>query len=229
MQRGGQQTGPFYGTKNYLPQDVRMPIVELLNGTLADATVLLTQARFAHWNVKGMEFYGLHQLFDDLAETLEDHVEVVAERITALGGQARGTAGLAVSNCRLPQMPTDVTRGIEYVEILSDRLAIHDANLSEAIERVESYDDVDTADLLNEVSRDVSHFLWLLEAHLQTEPITGGGRQGVSGGGGQRIGGGVQGGGFQEQGLQGQSGGFQSGVRQETTGGQGFQPSPQTF
>lgn len=179
----GQQTqsnGPTFATRNYLSEDVRMPVVDMLNRTLADSTVLVTQAKFAHWNVKGMEFYGLHQLFDEIAEVLEGHVDLVAERITALGGQARGTAGLAVSNCTLPQMPTNLTTGQEYVQVLADHLATHDANLSEAIDAAENYGDVDTADLLNEVSRDVSQYLWFLEAHLQTQPI-GGGSQATAG------------------------------------------------
>jgi starvation-inducible DNA-binding protein len=147
--------------------------MELLNRTLVDTTVLMTHAKYAHWNLEGMEFYGLRQPFDEIAGTLEAHGDMVAERVTALGGEALGTAGMAVSNCRLPSMPTDATTGVEYVEILADTLAIHDADLSEAIETAQRYGDEDTADLLDEVSRDVSQHLWFLEAHLQNQPVSG--------------------------------------------------------
>jgi DNA-binding ferritin-like protein len=33
--------------------------------------VLMTHAENAHWTFEGMEFNGLHQLFDEIAETLE--------------------------------------------------------------------------------------------------------------------------------------------------------------
>lgn len=168
-----QSGGRLFPTQTHLSQSVRVPIVELLNRTLADTMVLMTHAKYAHWNVKGMEFYGLHQLFDEIAELFETHVDLVGERITALGGEARGTVGMAVSNCRLPSMPTDATTGVEFIEILADRLAIHDANLSDAIETAQSYGDTDTADLLNEVSREVSQHLWFLEAHLQSRPAGG--------------------------------------------------------
>lgn len=170
--------GQLFPTQNYLTEDVRVAVVDLLNGALADSTVLLTHAKFAHWNVKGMEFYALHQLFDEIAETVEHHIDEIAERVTSLGGQAQGTAGMAVSNCSLPSMPADAVTGQEYVGLLADRLAIHDANLYEAINTANGYGDPDTADLLNEISRDVSHYLWFLEAHLQTRPVAPSGSRG---------------------------------------------------
>lgn len=179
---GGGPRGRLYPTQNHLGQDARAAMVETLNRVLADTTVLFTHAKFAHWNVKGMEFYSLHRLFDEIAETFEVHVDAVGERITALGGQAMGTAGMAVSNCSLPSMPPDASTGPEYVEILADRLAIHDANLYGAIQTAQEYGDPDTADLLNEVSREVTQQLYFLESHLQTRPIGGTGTDVQSGG-----------------------------------------------
>jgi|GEM_PF-86513 len=190
-QTAGQGGGREFPTASHLSADVRRVTVERLTQTLADLTVLRTQAKYAHWNVKGMAFYGLHDLFDDLAERLSDHVDAVAERITALGGQALGTAGQAVASCRLPAMPTDAVTGQDFVDVMTERLSIVDANLDEAIEAATDTGDVDTADLLNEVSRDVSTYRWFVEAHLQTEPIgaTGTGRgagQGWTGASGQQ-------------------------------------------
>ena len=168
---GGGRQSLLFPTQNYLPRDVRVPIAETLNRVLADTTILRTQVKFAHWNVKGRDFYGLHELFDETAEELEEHADAVAERIAALGAQAMGTAGMAIENCSVPPMPSDAVAGMAYVELLADRLAIHDANLHEAIQTAQGYGDLDTADLLNEVSREVSQQLWFLEAHLQTQPV----------------------------------------------------------
>jgi len=169
---GGEQPRiQMFPTQNYLPEDVRVGVIERLNRTLADTTVLMTYAKFAHWNVKGRGFYALHQLFDEIGEVLERHADELAERITALGGQARGTAGMAVADCTLSPMPTDAITGQQYVEVLADRIAVHDGNLFEAIQVTENYGDPDTADLLNEISREISHYLWFLEAHLQTQPV----------------------------------------------------------
>jgi starvation-inducible DNA-binding protein len=79
-------------TRNDQSLEVRTAVAEQLNHHLADLSDLYTQTKYAHWNVKGRQFWSLHKLFDELAEKVEDAVDEVAERVTALGGIARGTA-----------------------------------------------------------------------------------------------------------------------------------------
>jgi starvation-inducible DNA-binding protein len=166
-----QYDGQMFPTGNYLSEPIRRRSIETLTRALADATVLASHARYAHWNVKGMSFVGLHELFEEIAETFDEHVDALAERITALGGEALGTTRMAADRCTIPPFPQGVVTGPQFVEALTERLAVHDANLSGDIETATDAGDVDTADLLNELSRDVSQYLWFLEAHLQTQPI----------------------------------------------------------
>jgi starvation-inducible DNA-binding protein len=58
---------------------------------------LYSQTKQAHWNVKGEEFYQLHELFDEIAEELVKFMDMVAERATALGGEALGTVRMAAA------------------------------------------------------------------------------------------------------------------------------------
>lgn len=139
----------------------------MLNQSLADATDLMTQAKFAHWNVKGMNFYQLHLLFDEIAETLNEHVDVIAERATALGGEATGTARTAAANSRIPEIPPDATTGPEYVEALVERVGLHANDLRADIDAAAQHGDEDTADMYTELSREVDKQLYFLEAHLQ--------------------------------------------------------------
>ena len=74
---------------------LRDSMADLLNQQLADTVDLYTQVKQAHWNVKGPHFIALHELFDKLAEELEDPVDDMAERITALGGVAPRPAARA--------------------------------------------------------------------------------------------------------------------------------------
>ena len=69
-------------------QTQRDELVRLLNQQLADTADLHSQAKQAHWNVKGMNFYSLHLLFDQLALSIEPYIDTLAERITTLGGVA---------------------------------------------------------------------------------------------------------------------------------------------
>jgi starvation-inducible DNA-binding protein len=193
----------MFPTQHYLSQDIREAVVEMLNQCLADTTDLMTQAKAAHWNVKGIEFFQLHELFDEIAEVLEEQADLIAERATALGGQATGTARQAASRSRIPELPQNVVAGPQLVEELANHLAIHDANLHEQINRATEYGDLDTADLLNEVSREISKQLYFLESHLQVESPRG-----------------VQ---WGQQVAIGQGGASQLGFGQQTQGGAGQQ------
>ncbi|MFN6465504.1 MAG: DNA starvation/stationary phase protection protein Dps [Nostoc sp. DedVER02] len=164
-------TSRLYPTRIDIPAEARVQIVVLLNQTLAATSDLKTQAKQAHWNVKGTDFYQLHLLFDELAGELEDHIDLVAERITALGGYAFGTARAAASNSILPEYALDILDGKDHVTALADRYAIYAKHLRDAIAKTDELDDLDTADLYTEISRTIDKRLWFLEAHLQIAEI----------------------------------------------------------
>src|SRR4051794_34409547 len=63
----------------------RAQLIAILNARMADTLDVQTQSKFAHWNVKGNDFYQLHLLFDSIAEHVEEWVDMLAERTTALG------------------------------------------------------------------------------------------------------------------------------------------------
>lgn len=159
--------GRRFETRHDLDEATRTDVIEGLNQVLADTTDLQTQVKHAHWNVKGVHFMPLHELFDEQAALLADHADVIAERATALGGYAPGTARMAAEASRLPEFPEDAVAGVDCLEALADRFASHGANLRMAIEEAESAGDLDTADLYTELSRDIDKQLWFLEAHLQ--------------------------------------------------------------
>ncbi|NEQ30396.1 MAG: DNA starvation/stationary phase protection protein Dps [Leptolyngbya sp. SIO4C5] len=156
----------FYPTRIDLPADTRVQVVDLLNQTLAATLDLKTQTKQAHWNVKGMDFYQLHELFDEMATELEEYVDMVAERVTALGGTAMGTARMAASGSILPEYPVDAIMGDEHVTALAERYAAYAKHLRQAIDTTDEAGDADTADLYTEISRTADMRLWFLEAHL---------------------------------------------------------------
>ena len=146
---------------------LRASMTDLLNRQLADTLDLYTQVKQAHWNVKGPSFIALHELFDKLAEDLEDPVDDMAERITALGGVARGTARIAARESRLPEFPLGRVQGLDAVALLADRYAALAASTRAAIETAGKEGDADTSDLFTGISRGLDKALWFLEAHLE--------------------------------------------------------------
>jgi starvation-inducible DNA-binding protein len=162
----------LYETKNPLPAETRAKAVELLNHRLADCIDLQSQCKQAHWNVKGPHFIGLHKLFDEIYEATEEYVDLIAERVVQLGGIAEGTVRVCADRSTLPEYPLVISSGEEHVSAMTDVLAQFSAKAREAIDELEEMEDPDSMDSLTEVSRGVDQWLWFVEAHQQTRPVS---------------------------------------------------------
>ena len=154
---------------NSLPDATKAKMIETLNQQLADSLDLYSQTKQAHWNVKGKDFYQLHLLFDAHAEHVEDWIDLIAERATMIGGYAMGTVRMSADASRLPEFPTDITDGMDYVAALVERWGDYATSTRAAIDVADEFEDKDTADLFTDVSRQADMDLWFLEAHLQNQ------------------------------------------------------------
>ncbi|HUG12145.1 MAG TPA: DNA starvation/stationary phase protection protein Dps [Opitutaceae bacterium] len=155
----------MFNSKNDLPAASRKRVSAILNQTLADLSDLYSQTKQAHWNVRGPSFYSLHKLFDDLAASVEAHLDDTAERITALGALAQGTVRQAAAASALPEFPDAQPGEFSYVAALVERYSAAAKSVRKAIDATDALGDADTADLLTGVSRDLDKALWMLEAH----------------------------------------------------------------
>ena len=155
-------------TKIDLSANIRQSIAVELNERLADTVDLAMQAKQAHWNVKGPQFAALHTLFDDVATNALEYADLLAERVTALGGTARGTVRMAAEQSQLTEYPLTITEGNAHIDALSDAVARLARSTRAAIKLADDKGDAGSADLFTEISRGLDKQLWLLEAHLQT-------------------------------------------------------------
>lgn len=157
----------MYKTKIDLSEKVRRNVIAVLNERLADAIDLQSQAKQAHWNVKGPQFIALHELFDKISDTVLEQIDAIAERVTALGGAAEGTVAVASKRSKLKNYPLSITSGKDHLYYLSTQIAAFGKAVRAAIDDTAKFGDADTADLFTGISRELDKYLWFLEAHLQ--------------------------------------------------------------
>jgi starvation-inducible DNA-binding protein len=157
----------MHNTKNDLAKGKREKVVENLNARLADVIDLKTQAKQAHCNVKGHHFIGLHELFDRVATAAEAYTDLIAERITALGGTAMGTARVVAAKSTLSEYPLEIFEGTAHVDALSTAMSDFGKKVRKGIDETDELGDADTADLYTEISRELDKLLWFVEAHIQ--------------------------------------------------------------
>ncbi len=157
----------MHSTKIDINKETREKIIGLLNDRLADSIDLKSQAKQAHWNVKGMSFIALHELFDQVATEVENYTDTIAERVTILGGTAEGTVRVSAAKSSLNQYPMEISEGRDHVDALSTALADFGKRVRKNIDEADEAGDMDTADVFTEVSRGIDKLLWFVEAHIQ--------------------------------------------------------------
>jgi starvation-inducible DNA-binding protein len=157
----------LHTTRISIPEKERIELIAILNSTLASTTDLYIQLKQAHWNIKGMEFIGVHELLDGIAEEIEEQVDIVAERVTTLGGTALGTLQQAVTHTQLPAYPINIFSVKDHLTRLAHHIAMLGEFSRNNIKAAEKLGDMATGDIYIDLTRLLDKRLWFLEAHLQ--------------------------------------------------------------
>lgn len=62
-------------------------VIEQLNQLVADSNVMFTKLHNYHWNVKGLQFYALHEQTEKAYNYFAELYDELAERVLQLGGK----------------------------------------------------------------------------------------------------------------------------------------------
>ena len=160
----------MHETKNGTKGNALKVSCETLQARLADGIDLALDIKQAHWNLKGPQFIGIHLMLDGFRDEMDDLNDKVAERITQLGGTARGTTQAVAGETKLPPYPLDVYAIADHLAALIDRYGSYANAVRGNIDETDEAGDAGTCDLFTEISRAVDKQLWFLEAHVQ-EPL----------------------------------------------------------
>ena len=165
-----------YGTLKSLPialkDNARTQSVATLNQVLADTMTLRDLYKKHHWQMSGVTFYQLHLLLDKHYEEQAALVDMIAERIMALGGVSIAMAPDVAEMTSIPRPP----KGREDVPTqLSRLLEAHEIILRQAHEGAEAADesgDDGTNDLLvSNIIRTNEPQVWFIAEHLAATPL----------------------------------------------------------
>ena len=160
-----------FGTLKQLPlaleDNARKQSVDVLNKVLADTIMLRDMYKKHHWQMSGATFYQLHLLLDAHYEEQVKLVDLIAERIMALGGISIAVPQDVAEMTKIPRPP----KGREDVPTqLSRLLEAHEIILRAAHEGADLADDAGddgTNDLLvSNVIRTNEPQVWFLAEHL---------------------------------------------------------------
>jgi starvation-inducible DNA-binding protein len=161
----------MYETRVALSPEVKQKVVEVMQERLAEALDMYSQAKFAHWNVKGVNFYQLHLVFDSVAETIFPQIDEIAERLTQLGGVANGTVRQAAAASKIPEYNVELIKGMDHVYALANALGHYCAELREASDKIDEIGDEPTSDFFKQLVVEAEEQLYFLESHLEAGDV----------------------------------------------------------
>ncbi len=152
-----------------LPEERQAKLIELLNRRLADTIDLQLQSRQAYWNVKGPHFMALRELFDKVAQGVEEYANLIAEHIVQLGGMAEGTAQAIARRSSLDEYWLATADGQGHINALSTTLTAFGKHARYSSEQATELKDTDTADIFIEIARGIDKWLWFVETSQQVD------------------------------------------------------------
>ncbi len=149
-----------------LDADALTAVVEGLTQALAEVSVTTMKAQNYHWNVTGMAFGPLHELFQKI---YEDHFEAqddTAERIKALDAHAVGRYSAYLERSRIKECDGHLDAKGMIAAMQADQETLAGAYNALA-DLAEEKGDMITNDFA--IGRAAVHekFAWMLRAHLR--------------------------------------------------------------
>ena len=94
-------------------------VVAGLSQTLAEEYILMLKTQNFHWNVKGPLFYSLHMLFETHYTFLAQQVDIIAERIRAVGQRAPGSYHEFLKLSEVEEAPGEDVPAAKMIEMLT--------------------------------------------------------------------------------------------------------------
>jgi starvation-inducible DNA-binding protein len=137
----------------------------VLNKQIANWNILFVKLHNYHWYVKGEQFFTLHAKFEELYDEAAAHIDELAERLLAIGGQPIATMKEYIEESSINeaigkedsvQMVQSIIR--DYSKIIEE--------LKHGMAIAEEFNDETTGDMLLAIHSSLEKHLWMLKAFL---------------------------------------------------------------
>ena len=133
---------------------------------LADTYLLVLKTQNFHWNVSGPNFYSLHKMFEEQYNQLADAVDLIAERIRALGAVTPASFSHFTALSSLQEENGVPSASDMIYQLLCDHqaLSVHANKLFTSVEKIQ---DQATMDMLIQRINEHDKNAWMLKSHLE--------------------------------------------------------------
>lgn len=140
-------------------------IVDVLNELLANYQVHYQKLRNYHWNVKGGDFFDLHEEFETLYTEAQLHIDEIAERIRVFSKTPLSTLKDYLEHSQIKETGTDLDAPVMVREVISD-FSILIEHMSNVAEVAMEQHDSGSEQMMKGFVRKLEKHHWMLTAFL---------------------------------------------------------------
>lgn len=137
-----------------------------LKTILSNTYLIYTKTQNYHWNVTGVYFKPLHELFESQYQELAEKIDEIAERIRMLGAVAPGAMSEFLRHTTLSESLDKLSWQEMLTSLISDHESQNNLLQESAVLMSDAGDEV-SAGLMADLQTMHQMMLWVLKSHLE--------------------------------------------------------------
>lgn len=141
-------------------------VITQLNQLQADSHSLFVKFHDYHWNVKGMQFFAVHEYTEKAYEQMADLFDDLAERALQLGGKAITCQKMLLDTAKAPKVAQESYTAKEAISAVKDAYIYLKAEFVKLRQYADEADDFGTVALAEDNIGHLEKALWMINSTL---------------------------------------------------------------
>ena len=141
-------------------------MIEDLNKLLADLNVFYRKLQNYHWNIKGNDFFVIHEKLEEYYNEINEQIDEIAEHILILNGQPLGTMEDYLETTKIVEAKNEkITSEDIFKELIKDfKQLLNDSK--EIKKQADEEGDYETSTMIDEYISNYGKKIWMISQML---------------------------------------------------------------
>ncbi|HLR63048.1 MAG TPA: DNA starvation/stationary phase protection protein [Lentibacillus sp.] len=144
-------------------------LINSLNQLLSNYFVMYVKLHRYHWFIQGRHFFQLHNVFEDMYNTMAEDLDEIAERVLMIDGKPLATMTKYMKETTLVEATADDKEDEITAQLVEDYRQMITEIKEEGIPLADDLHDEPTVDLLVTLQSKLEKYIWMLHAYRAYE------------------------------------------------------------
>ena len=141
-------------------------IIQNLNEFLSDLEVMSVKLQNYHWNVRGRNFFVIHEKLEEYYNEVREQIDEIAEHILTKGFEPLGTMRDFMQNSQIQEAANEKIIEQEILNNVVQDYKILQQKAKEIKQTAEKETDYETSSIIDNYLCNYSKKLWMLSENL---------------------------------------------------------------